>query len=190
MNRIICIDGNIGAGKSTLLSKLSQIGYKVFYENHSDWMWALEKCSEEGFDRWSCTLQIAVLKSMALQKQAIDKITTTKSSVIIIERCPSSSMIFTDLSANNMLCREYDLVFSMYKLLHWEPSTMMILNTPPAECFERIKSRGRKCEANITHSYLEKIDQMYRDRYPSNVFVDYRGTIDEIADRIINILKI
>lgn len=159
MPKIVCIDGNIGAGKSTLLNKLASLGFTVFPENHNDWLWALDQCTVNP-TRWAFTLQVAVLSSMAVQKQAIDQLTD---SVVFIERCPESSMIFTRMwyEGGSLVPEEYNLVCQLYSLLRWQPDVTVKLATAPDECFERIIRRGRPCEASISINYLNQLEAAY-----------------------------
>lgn len=36
---------------------------------------------------------------------------------------------------------------------------MIVITTPPSECFARLKSRNRPCEANVELDYLERLEE-------------------------------
>jgi len=156
---ICCIDGNIGAGKSTVLNVLSEKGYAVFQEDLSDWIWCLERYYSDQ-DRWAFTLQMAILKSMSSQYK---KINTMPNDVVFIERSPISSMIFTKtiFKAGNLTEQELALVQEFNELVGWKPDLTFKLDTCAEKCLERIKSRNRPCEQNITLDYLNLLEQEY-----------------------------
>jgi deoxyadenosine/deoxycytidine kinase len=156
---IICIDGNIGVGKSTLLNELGKRGYTIIKEDLDSWRWCLDNYYSNQH-RWSFTLQMSILQSMALQYQRIN---TMNDRIVFIERSPESGMIFTANSLNNgsMSIEEYNVVKSFYSLFGWNAHVTFLLKTSVEKCMERIKNRNRECESCITPEYISKLNIEY-----------------------------
>lgn len=194
MPYIICVDGNIGAGKSTLLVELETRGYAVFREQNdgessNDWLWALNNCYKDP-KRWSCSLQIAIIKSMAEQKRLIDKINQP---IVFIERCPASTVVFTNMWRNQdcLTDGEFNLVNGLYSMLAWKPDLTLMLTTPSQECFQRMIKRGRNCETELPLDYLVRVANEYDCVYSDKEFIqlDYRGSVSDVADRTVKLIS-
>lgn len=157
---VVCIDGNIGAGKSSVLTELERRGYYVFKEELNTWGWCLDEYYSNP-NRWSFTLQMAILHSMATQYQ---KLATLKTDVVFVERSPESGMIFTRNSFQHgtISRNELELIGKFYAMFGWAPHVTFRLTTDPAKCFERIKLRARDCEKDLTIEYVSVLDEEYR----------------------------
>ena len=191
---IVCIDGNIGAGKSTLLQELKTRGYHVHQEqvngtHDHDWLWALENCYSDP-KRWACTLQVAIAKSMAIQKKIIDAI---DASIVFVERCPTSTIVFTNMwySQQSLTDDELKLVREMHDVFDWTPNLTLMLTTTPNECYSRMLQRGRECEAMLPLAYLEKVAIEYEKVYADKEFTAlcHHGSTNDIIDKVEVIIR-
>ena len=185
---IVCIDGNIGAGKSTLLREIKARGYHVHQEKH-DWLWALENCYSDP-KRWACTLQVAIVKSMAAQKKIIDEI---DAKIVFVERCPLSTIVFTNIwySQQSLTDAELKLIREMYDVFNWTPDLLLLLTTTPNECYSRMLKRGRECDAKLSLAHLEKVAEEYEKVYADKDFIsldDSLGVTEKI-DKVEAILR-
>lgn len=158
---IICIDGNIGAGKTTLLNKLEQKGYVIFKEPIHSWIWILTNCYSDP-KRWAFTLQTAILQSMSELKKQIEE---SNSKLVFVERCPVSTIAFTDMwySQGCLSEGELKLIQNLYDLIGWIPDLTIMLNTNSNKCLERITSRGRDCEKSMTLNHLIEVESKYNN---------------------------
>lgn len=194
MPYIICIEGNIGAGKSTLLNELESRGYTVFREQNDrdahrhDWLWALNNCYSDP-KRWACTLQLAIINSMAEQKKTIDKI---NSPFVFVERCPLSTTVFTNLWKKQECLSddEFNLINGIYDMLEWKPDFTLMLTTPPLECFQRMIKRGRECESSMSLDYITDVASEYSKVYADAQFIplDHTGSVSDVVGRTLDLI--
>ena len=182
---VCCIDGNIGAGKSSVLYELERRGYDVFREDMSKWGWCLENYYANP-ERWSFTLQISILNSMVEQRRLMN---ASKGSLVFIERSPLSGLVFARVAYNRgyMSLDELTLFAEMYEKVGWAPDTVLMLDTPLDACYERMCKRGRDCEKDLDYDYLRDVAVEYG--VLKNVRVlDHRGTVSDVADRVVSML--
>ena len=183
--KIVSIDGNIGAGKSSVLKELEKKhGFIVFQEDINTWQPMLDAFYKKP-QRWAFTLQMAILNSLSDQEQQINEL-SFDNDIIFIERAPSSSLIFAEISKNNgfLTDEEFKIYKGIFDKLIWKPDFKLFIDTDVSTCMERISKRGRKCEKNIKHIYLEKL----KDGYENDSFdASFLGSkeIDVIANDII-----
>ena len=185
MVSIYCIDGNIGAGKSSVLTELKRRGYHVYQENLSSWGWCLTEYYKNPH-RWSFTLQMAVLQSMAEQYTSI---VNGNVPIVFIERSPEAGLLFTRNSFRNgtLTINELELCEKLYSMFRWERHITIKLNTPIEQCFERIHRRGRECERDMTIEYISRLDEDY-SKFDA-IQLDGLQSPEQLADAIESILK-
>lgn len=201
--KICCIDGNIGAGKTTILNELKSRGYCVFEEELSDWGELLNRFYSDQ-KRWMCTLQIAILHSMSKQytnliERRVDAVGSCHvergcdfDPIVFVERSPQSSMIFVKNGVNQgfLDCEEANVIKNIYEVLCWKPDKVFYLDTDVDVCFERMKSRGRECEKNVTKDYLTFIQTEYLNLYNKEnaIIVQNNKDVDakKLADQILH----
>lgn len=189
--QICCIDGNIGAGKSTILNKLKAKGYLVFEEDLNNWGSLLD-CFYENPKRWMCSLQIKILCSMRSHYNNI-RLHNKSEAFVFIERSPISSMIFVKNGVKQGFLTEDEetLINDNYKHLAWKPDIRFYINTDVDTCFERMRSRNRKCEKNVNKDYLQFLHDEYIKTYnghdmPLNShIIDGLPPVDNVVDLIL-----
>ena len=194
---ICCIDGNIGAGKSTILNNLGEKGYLVFEEDLNNWGNLLNLFYEDP-KRWMCTFQIKILTSMNSQYQRILDYNYHNYlffPYIFVERSPRSSTIFIKTGVDNgyLNAEEQSLIDDVYSKLSWKPDINFYVNTDCDTCFDRVRSRNRACEKEVSLEYLttihEKYTQMYENDHTSYI-IDGLPSVDNIVKQILNHLHI
>tara|TARA_B110000858_G_C17790909_1_gene469854 strand:+ start:1740 stop:2321 length:582 start_codon:yes stop_codon:yes gene_type:complete len=154
---MISIEGNIGSGKSTVLSKLSEKGYTVLPEivkkwNKEDWLNDFYESPEEnGF-----SFQMKVLYSHLSKENDIKKTNYpifTERSAYTSHNCFGRLLYEDELISK----RNYYLMNDYYESFCKLPTKIIYLKTDPKVCLERIKTRGRETEINISIDYLNKL---------------------------------
>ena len=176
--KIVSFEGNIGAGKTTLLNKLEKENTDpdiVFLREPVD-EW--EKISINGVtmiskfyadpEKYSFAFQImAFTTRLKLLKEIIKNHPNVK--LIICERSlEADNEIFARMLYHDGLMDQY--MYLIYKNhfnnsieKEYKLSGMIYIETPPAECFNRITKRNREGEDKITITYLEKCHKYHLD---------------------------
>jgi deoxyadenosine/deoxycytidine kinase len=178
---VICIDGNIGAGKTSVLNELERRGHYVFKEELSTWGWCLDEYYSNPI-RWSFTLQMAILHSMATQYQKMTTLAAER--VVFVERSPESGMIFSRNSFRHgtLSRQELNLIGNFYDMFGWTPHVTFKLDTDPAKCLERVGRRARECEKDLTIEYICALDEEYRAL--AAIELDGSLSANELADKV------
>lgn len=196
MSRIISLCGNIGCGKSTLISNLNQnqYAYDVVQEPVSEMNDLLQNFYSD-MNKWAFHLQCKVL---LLYHDMLKRFSHNKS--YIVERSPlESKYIFAQnlLESRNLSKIEHELYSDIYSHLSWEPDLIIYIQTDPDICLERIKSRSRECEDNISMEYVQSLHNLYerfyeKHKYSKNIIVidgsKSSAEVYESCKKIINII--
>lgn len=162
---LVVLEGNIGAGKSTVLVELEKMGYRVEQEAVVD--------SDSMFSRAlrsNSTFHLQVAASIDTYVRLERTISTPGDVRCFMERGRHGLETFLQVAKeNNMVSPlEYDLCCALKTTTekatqHHSNSEMVIfLEVEPSLCFQRVKSRNRIGEENITLDYLRRIDHWYR----------------------------
>ena len=164
----VYLEANIGAGKTTMLNKLSEHTFNTYStefipEPINDW----EKLKDnnglnilENFyndqTKWAFAFQMNSFISRA------NKLDNKKSQIIVSERS-----VFTDKNCFAINCFEsqklnkieWDIYCNWHDWLvnkfNLNSDAYIYLKTTPEKCYERIKSRNREGESEITLEYLK-----------------------------------
>jgi deoxyadenosine kinase len=165
-NNFIGISGIIGAGKTTLSTALSKImGLPVYYEPVIDNIYLDDFYRD--MSRYAYPLQIYLLNKRFAQHQQI--IWNGKGG--IQDRTIYEDSIFARILYEDgfMDKRDYDTYMELFNNMSnlMKRNTLIIhLDVTPEEALDRIKERGRECEAGISIEYLRKLHDGY------NTFID------------------
>lgn len=147
----VSIESNIGGGKSTLLARIQkETRIPVFLEALPSW--TMIDHFYQNPKRWGLTFNIEVLMSMMKWKY--------NEFLSLYERSPLSCLeVFTQLQADEgaMMKEEMDIFVKLYQHFGWNQDCVIYIDTPPEVCYERMKSRDRACETNVTLEYLQKV---------------------------------
>lgn len=146
------------AGKSSVLEALAD-AYPTVPEPVEQWQDLMEKFYKDPAT-WTFPFQLKVLMSFVDGKH--DKHDASRP--VIYERSPlASRYVFGQLLLNDGHFSQstWDLFKEYYDELAWSPDLIVYIDTPPAECYERIARRGRPCEKDLPPEYLRKIAHQY-----------------------------
>ena len=186
----IYIEGNIGSGKTTLCNRLKKDGYIVYNEPVEDWISSGKlqafydgKISPFEFQKYiTCSMYDR-------QKEAIrenDNIDVP----IVFERSVYSSSLFAHVSKqqNAMNYSEWELLDRIIDALHKEGQHIYI-KTDYEVCRDRIESRNRGEETNISLDYLKSLEQVHDEILKPHYTVNGNKSIDEIHTDTIQIIQ-
>lgn len=152
----IAVEGNIGAGKSGVLEALAgsdsgRFG-KIYREPVEQW--DLDAFYENP-KKHGLVFSLRVLASFD-EPYRQDR--------CVVERCPLSCRhVFTQLLFNDgcLSQSEWDVFKDYADLLGWAPDAIVYVDTPAHVCMERIKGRGRACEAGLDLTHLRRLEFQY-----------------------------
>ncbi len=154
----IIVEGNIGAGKTTLATFLSEsFGTSLLLEEFEENDFLKEFYKNKDF------ILHAEVQFILDRSKQLFLFHKDKHDLIISDYTPTKSLIFSKMNLDKA---DYNLVeqlvFSLYKTLP-QPDLMIYLNRPISKLKENILQRGREYETGISHEYLQKVEDAYKD---------------------------
>jgi len=195
---MILLEGNIGAGKSTLGAILKESGlFEFIPEPVEQWRRGFASNLLDDFyadqKRWAFTFQQAAFTTRAKTWQEVSVLTDQRR--VVLERSIyADRYVFAQNAYKNGVMTEAE--WQIYRRLwdwmeeNWctRPDRILYLRTPAAECWRRLKGRGRSEEQAIPMAYLEQLealhDQWLLNRPEEEVVVldgERRWTADQVA---------
>ena len=158
---IITIDGNIGAGKTTILNYLhTNFNINVDLEPVDKWKPYLDNIYLNKKNFFNLQVRIWLDRSWIQEKD--------ERSLLIMERSPffirntfNKYMYENDLISSN----ENVIINELYNKtdIIWNSNYYIYLRTSPKKCLDRILSRGRENELDISLDYLEDIHRLHEN---------------------------
>lgn len=186
----ISIEGNIGCGKSTVCEAvLTNVRCPVFLEPVDKWTPYLNEFYQDPY-KWGLSFNINVLLSYQEWKNNTFN--------AVYERSPMSCKhVFTtqQIKDGHIHPLEVSIFDKLYSQIAWEPNVIVYLQSDPELCNQRMKSRGRSCENNVSLEYLQSIHTNYEEymdyiRQKRNdielVVIDANQDKDTVAKQVIN----
>ena len=171
---IFSIEGNISSGKTTIITILkkssTQLNDFIFVEKPlKNWQNVagenlLDKKNKD-IERWGFSFESYVLITIINE---LIKVADSKEKIIFIERSILTDKSFFDAIAEKKLCTPMEEV--MFRNIFYffkdnafpEIKGIIYLDTPPEECFSRIKERNREEEQSISMDYLKKLETKFK----------------------------
>lgn len=154
----IAVEGNIGSGKSTVLGALADV-FDVRQEPVGEWQPLLDLFYADP-GKWSLAFSLRVLLSFAAVPPG--------DGLLVTERCPLANRhVFGQLLFNDqkMTQDEWDLFKEYHDAMGWTPDGIVFVDTPTDVCMDRIRIRGRACEASVDIQYLRRIEFQYQNLF-------------------------
>jgi deoxyadenosine/deoxycytidine kinase len=199
------LEGNIGSGKSLMLTKLkTQLnGLNVLYIPEPIDLWT-NFCSQNILQQfYENTAKIAFLfQNFALQTLFFRQIGIQVPEIIIMERSIKSTLLFIEmLYRQNLLSfMETNVLFNWANILVkiFPPllqDGVVFLRVKPETALERIKTRNRQEENNVTLEYLKNIGDIHTKAFDKNGVdistyeLDCNKTHDELEAEYIEIAE-
>lgn len=182
---IFSLEGNIGAGKSTFLNRIDEalteagIPHVCLQEPVSIWTRPIVdgKSLLELFygdkQKYAFSFQFMVLQTRV--QQMLECLKNNPGKVIVTERCHiTDKMIFANTMYKSRFLRDDEMiVYNMWydtcsQMFSDYLSGIIYLRSTPAVSCDRIISRNRKGEENISLDYLNNLHKIHDDWILSN----------------------
>jgi len=164
MTPVIVIEGPIAAGKTTLVKHLSErLNLTPRYEPVESNPY-LDLFYEDP-KRWAFAMQIHLLHwRYASQKEAAYAAAAGRGS--IFDRSMPGDRVFCrmHMEAGNIAEIEWQTYQMAYQVMSCSlvpPSLLIYLDVDPEIALERLRRRGRECEAGVTLEYLQALTAGY-----------------------------
>ena len=191
-NQHIAIAGIIGVGKSTLAQTLSErLGASLYQEPVKDNPYLDDFYKDMG--AYAFQMQVFLLYNRFDQTLDISR----ESGIVVQDRSIYEDQIFASLLHDKKLIsdRDYDTYVASFNILISQvsyPSLILYLDVNPELAFQRIHTRGRACEKEISLGYLQDLHRRYEkwlEELPSEVKIirlDWRSfdSVDSVIKLI------
>jgi len=146
------VEGLIGCGKSELLKQLATKGWLTVPEPVEHWT-KLSEFYREPINH-AFALQLQVISSFPRSSKYTVQERSARSAIEVFGRMLLDKTLLTPPQFSTLSCA--------YALLNFEENDCIVfLDVPPEVCLERIASRQRACEENITLDYLKSLREYY-----------------------------
>ena len=192
---IVTVDGNIGSGKSTVLNYIHR-NHKIpiDLEPIENWKSYLENFYNNKNSIFNLQLRVWLDRAWIQEKE--EKV------LLLMERSPFLIKKTFNVAAHmndNLNDNEFQILNELYNKTDsiWNSNYYIYLRSNPNKCIERVKSRGRKCEENITLEYLQQLHNLHEINYKyaiENNYIIYMIDIEEkdtseISELILEFIK-
>ena len=148
---IISIGGNIGCGKSTLIQNLA-LHRPTYPEPLGKWGEWLTRFYGDP-KKYGFAFQMKILLHFLDVKDNA-----------VAERSPLDALhVFARhlLQTDTLSQEEYGLLEEYVHKIGWRPDVYIYLRTDPEVCAQRMRTRARECEGEVTFDYINKIHENY-----------------------------
>jgi deoxyadenosine/deoxycytidine kinase len=162
--KLILVAGNIGSGKTSLTERIGDnLGWRTAYESVADNPYLPEFYKD--MRKWSFHLQVYFLGHRARQHMDL---WNDERSAIVDRSIYEDAFIFARAlnKMGNLTDLDYKSYLSLFDLvIHGlpAPSLLVYLKCPVNVLMDRIHSRARDMESNISAEYLSLLDNYYED---------------------------
>lgn len=172
-NRLLTIAGNIGAGKTSLAQALAEeLGAHLAQERFSDNPFLAKAYADP--QRWGMHSQLWFILSFGQTGQDL----VNYPGIAIQDRSlPEAFEVFTRLYHDNGNISDdeihlLEIVYNQSMQHIRNPDLLILLDTPPNLCRERIQERGREAEQEINVKFLERVEKrlaLFVESWPGQV---------------------
>jgi len=162
MKKFIAVAGNIGVGKSTLVTLLSErLGWKPFFEPVEENPYLADFYRD--MQRWAFHSQIFFLtRRLRIHRQLMDHDGSAIQDRSVYE---DAEVFASNLFRQGLLGeRDYRSYRDLYQVLVEflpPPDLVVYLRASVPTLVERIRSRGRDYERQISSIYLQQLNELY-----------------------------
>lgn len=145
--------------------------FELYYHNQHRWAYTFQNCAI--LSRYHAIE--STLKKNSSQFNLNETVSSNKRQVYITERCLESDFqifakkLYLEGKMDNI---EYELYQKWFQQLigtsNIDLSAVILVDTPPETCYDRIKGRGRDGEEGIPLKYLEELNY-YQEEWLSTL---------------------
>lgn len=185
----ITMMGNIGVGKTSTLILLQRYGISIAEERFID-SEILDDFYKDMKNN-SFIFQLQVLNDVCQRNNVYNETT-------VFERGLEDGLfVFSNVlhEEGNITNKQLETLHTLYEHLDskYKSDKFIYLQCSPETCMNRILSRGRECEKNITLEYLTKIHNRYEDlvngiSYNKVLILDGELSVEENTTKILEYL--
>ncbi len=172
----IGIAGNIGSGKTTLTHLITNAyGWMPQYEDAANNPYLAD--FYDNMDRWSFNIQVYFLTQ---RFRSIQKVLWSETNVVQDRTIYEDAFIFARnlYQIGVMQLRDYNAYLDLFRVMNSflrPPDLLIYLRASVPTLIKQIQIRNRAYEAQISHRYLEQLNDLYEEWISG-----YRGEILEI----------
>ena len=161
--RYITVEGPIGVGKTSLARMLaSELGGDLLLERTEDNPF-LEKFYQDR-RRYAFQTQLFFLLTRYQQQKDLSQLDLFQR-MIVSDYLFDRDRIFAHINLDKDELKLYDEIYTLLKTRISRPDLVILLQTRPEILKERIRTRRRRPERNITLEYLEEVAEAYKEHF-------------------------
>jgi deoxyadenosine/deoxycytidine kinase len=161
--RYIAIEGPIGVGKTSLARMLAEeLGGDLLLEQTEDNPF-LEKFYRDR-KRYALQTQLFFLLSRYQQQKDLNQLGLFQK-MIVSDYLFDRDRIFAHLTLDKDELRLYDEIYALLEARITRPDLVILLQARPEILKERIRTRGKRFERDISLEYLEEVVEAYKDYF-------------------------
>lgn len=183
MSTLVYVEGIIGAGKSTFVHNISQNVQNIKMVTEPVESWQRDGILDDFYKdmkRWALSFQLNIIhdKTERLNKLCLEK---NDNNIYMVERSIYSDCCFTNTLYDSGLLEPFDYKLSNKVRKVYEermntlPSLIIYLRPPLEVCMERVKTRNREEEKNLTPQYQKTLLKHHDALFNKDVFTTYNG---------------
>ena len=160
--RYVAVSGPIGVGKTFLAKSLSRrmrahFEAEVFEQNPF-----LEKLYEPGgIERWGLACEMSFLPPRLAQLDVI-RSRLVEGEDVVADWTPYQNLVFSQVTLTESDFQLYKAVFERLTEGFPQPDLVVLLDAPVPTLMDRIRSRGRDMESDMSPAYLMDLREGFR----------------------------
>jgi deoxyguanosine kinase len=161
--RYIAVEGPIGVGKTTLAQMLATaLEGDLLLEQTEDNPF-LEKFYQDR-QRYALQTQLFFLVTRYQQQKDLNQLGLFQR-IIVSDYLFDRDRIFAHINLDKNELRLYDLVYALLEARITRPDLVILLQARAEVLKERLRTRGKRSERDISLEYLEEVAEAYKDYF-------------------------
>ena len=161
--RYIAVEGPIGVGKTTLARMLATaLDGDLLLERTEDNPF-LEKFYQDR-RRYALQTQLFFLVTRYQQQKDLNQLDLFQR-IIVSDHLFDRDRIFAHINLDKDELRLYDFIYTLLEARITRPDLVILLQARPEILKERIRTRGKRRERDISLEYLEEVAEAYKDYF-------------------------
>jgi deoxyguanosine kinase len=161
--RYIAVEGPIGVGKTTLAQMLATaLDGDLLLERTEDNPF-LEKFYQDR-RRYALQTQLFFLVTRYQQQKDLNQLDLFQR-IIVSDHLFDRDRIFAHINLDKDELRLYDTIYSLLEARITRPDLVILLQARPEILKDRIRTRGKRREKDISLEYLEEVAEAYKDYF-------------------------
>jgi len=161
--RYIAVEGPIGVGKTTLAQMLATaLDGDLLLERTEDNPF-LEKFYQDR-RRYALQTQLFFLVTRYQQQKDLNQLDLFQR-IIVSDHLFDRDRIFAHINLDKDELRLYDAIYTLLEARITRPDLVILLQARPEILKERIRTRGKRRERDISLEYLEEVAEAYKDYF-------------------------